>query len=85
MRKVNCAGIDRAAKNLAGYRRFESISLQQRVCEPSVPRGSVHAETGIFRCVGAVSKVVPLDLVIPGCSRRRRNYLKGLLILLSVR
>ena len=27
------------------YRWFESISLQQRVCEPSVPGGSVHAET----------------------------------------
>jgi hypothetical protein len=27
LRKVNCAGIDRAAKNLAGDRGFESISL----------------------------------------------------------
>src|SRR6516165_3835318 len=32
LRKVNCGGIDGAAKKFCGYRWFESISLQRRVC-----------------------------------------------------
>ena len=39
LRKVNCAGIDGQPKNLAGYRWFESISLQR----------GVHCETGFCR------------------------------------
>jgi hypothetical protein len=35
LRKVNCGGSTGAAKNFAGYRWFESISLQRRVsCQP---------------------------------------------------
>jgi Ni,Fe-hydrogenase III small subunit len=36
-------------------------------------------------CVGAVSEVVPVDLVIPGCPPTPTQLLQGLLALLSGR
>jgi len=37
---------------------------------------------GSYACVGAVSKVVPVDLVIRGCPPTPRQMLEGLLVLL---
>lgn len=38
---------------------------------------------GSYACVGAVSKVVPVDLVIPGCPPTPNDLLRGLLWLLN--
>ena len=54
-----------------------------------VAAGDCAAGCGVFAdspaCVGAVSKVVPVDLVIPGCPPTPTQLLQGLLALLSVR
>jgi len=51
--------------------------------------GECAAGTGVFAdsyaCVGAVSRVLPVDLVIPGCPPRPIELLKGLLALLAAR
>jgi Ni,Fe-hydrogenase III small subunit len=51
--------------------------------------GDCAAGTGVFAgspaCVGAVSAVVPVDLVIRGCPPTPVQLLQGLLALLSVR
>ena len=45
LRKVNCGGIDGAAKKFCGYRWFESVSLQRGVdCEPDF-RGRILSMT----------------------------------------
>src|SRR5690348_18402849 len=54
-----------------------------------VAAGDCAAGCGVFAdspaCIGAVSKVVPVDLVIPGCPPTPTQLLQGLLALLSVR
>jgi len=39
--------------------------------------------TDSYACVGAVSKVIPVDLVIRGCPPTPTDLLQGLLVLLS--
>ncbi|MBV8497596.1 MAG: NADH-quinone oxidoreductase subunit NuoB [Gammaproteobacteria bacterium] len=54
-----------------------------------VAAGDCAAGCGMFAaspaCIGAVSKVVPVDLVIPGCPPTPTQLLQGLLTLLSAR
>ncbi len=54
-----------------------------------VAAGDCAAGCGVFAdspaCIGAVSKVVPVDLVIPGCPPTPTQLLQGLLALLSAR
>src|ERR1700758_477170 len=54
-----------------------------------VAAGDCAAGCGVFAdspaCIGAVSKVVPVDLVISGCPPTPTQLLQGLLALLSVR
>jgi Ni,Fe-hydrogenase III small subunit len=51
--------------------------------------GECAAGTGVFAgsyaCVGSVDRIVPVDLVIPGCPPRPIELLKGLLALLAAR
>jgi Ni,Fe-hydrogenase III small subunit len=51
--------------------------------------GDCAAGTGLFAegyaCVGSVARVVPVDLVVPGCPPRPIELLKGLLALLEAR
>jgi len=55
LQKVNCGGIDGAAKKFCGYRWFESVSLQRGVdCEPDF-RGQIPSMT-----VGASPTPAPL-------------------------
>jgi len=49
------------------------------------PRGCRGVFAGSPACVGAVSEVVPVDLVIPGCPPTPTQLLQGLLALLSGR
>ena len=54
-----------------------------------VAAGDCAAGCGVFAdspaCIGAVSKVVPVDLVIPGCPPTPTQLLQGLLSLFSAR